>query len=152
MQNGPTGAEWAELADWVEEGDYLGRREEQPPDGDEVAAHSMVIVGWLADDGSSVGPENFDASRSCNRLLVVDGNTGSFPLEGAEGLGSIVNASKRVVCRQALDSEGYSIDPSCDIDGNGVPNESGERCSVRLWDTLANGGTKSSFFIDMSME
>jgi hypothetical protein len=152
LQNGPTAAEWAELADWVQEGDYLARREEY--DGDDVTpvrAHSMVIVGWLADDGSSVGPESFDANRPCNRLLMVDGNTGGIG-EEAGGLGSIVNASRRVVCRQALDPEGYSIDPKCDIDGDGTYDEGWERCDVRLWDTLANGTTKSSFFIDMSME
>lgn len=150
-QNGPTASEWAALADWVEEGDFLARREERPPYGEEVASHSMIIVGWLSDDGSEVGPEQFDAGRKCNRLLMVDGNTGGIGLEKAGGLGSIVDASRRVVCRQALDPEGYSIDPQCDLDDDGT-YEGWEECDVRLWDTLPNGTTKSSFFIKMSME
>ncbi|MCK9461119.1 MAG: hypothetical protein M0R80_15915 [Proteobacteria bacterium] len=72
-------------------------------------------------------------------------------MEKAGGLGSIVDASRRVVCRQALDPEGYSIDPQCDLDGDGT-YEGWEECDVRLWDTLPNGTTKSSFFIKMSME
>ena len=130
----------------MKEGDYLARREERPDKS--VRAHSMVVVGWLADDGSDVDPLNFDETRNCNRLLVVDGNTGDLGAPGSGSLGSTVDVSTRVVCRQAENPAGYSIDPVCgDIDGDGVD----EQCGVRLWDTLSDGDPpKSSFFIDMS--
>jgi hypothetical protein len=146
--NGPTPAEWSDLADLVKAGDYLGTREEV--NTWTMATHSMVVVGWLKDDGTGVGSSNFDDSRPCNRLLVVDGNLGGVGLPGSKGLGSIVKVSTRVVCRQAEDVNGFSIEPDCgDIDGDGV----NEQCEVRLWDTLSDGilPSKSSFFIDMEI-
>lgn len=147
LQNGPTYEEWEELADGVKEGDYVARNWEE--DVSTQWAHSMIAVGWLADDDSEVGPQHFDPSRHCNRLLVVDGNIGSAPYPGTQGLGSIVTVSKRVVCRQSEDDSGYSVDPygvdECIINGET------KKCGIRLWDFLPNGSNPSTggFFIDM---
>jgi len=150
--NGPTSEEWAELATLVKEGDYLARWEEQP-DPTPDRAHSMIVVGWLDEDGSSIGSSNFDSKRSCNPLLVVDGNMGGLHISEAKGLGTVVKVSRHVICRPEEDGNGYSIDPDCDINGNDIPNESDEECTVRLWDTDADGiPSRSSFFVDMNME
>jgi hypothetical protein len=163
QQNGPTDLEWAELATGVKPGDYAARAHEVLNEMNfaEINGHSMVVVGWLADDGSEVGGEHFDSSRRCNRLLTVGGNEGGIG-SATLGLGSIVNVGPKVVCRPAKGDDGASVEPDCDIDGDGIPNESGstatgqpeERCSIRLWDTVLppqSQMNRAGFFIDLQV-
>jgi hypothetical protein len=58
-----------------------------------------------------------------------------------------VNVGNIVVCRPVEIPGEYSVDPFCDIDGDGVSEE----CAVRLWDVYPNGDLRRSFFIDMEL-
>jgi hypothetical protein len=150
IDNGPTDAQWVALADGVKAGDYMGMRNEAASSYYPLT-HSMVVVGWLNDEGTFVDSSYFEAARPCNRLLVVDGNVGKKIAHGwqgePKGLGTIVKVSKRVVCRPYVDPDsGYSIEPDCWIGGVH------EECEVRLWDVVPSGlPSVSSFFIDMEL-
>ncbi|MFO8070476.1 MAG: hypothetical protein R6V85_01260 [Polyangia bacterium] len=156
--NGATDAEWAALAEGVTPGDYVSRWHEREADGGTIgtSGHSMIFVGWLADDGSGVGPQHFDTGRVCNRLVAVGGNEQAYGWDNT-GLGGVVNVSTRVVCKEPLTiggvpqigSSGFYEDPTCTIDSQPYP------CEIRLYDTRPftqnSNQTRAAFFVDTEL-
>jgi hypothetical protein len=171
--NGATDVQWAALAGSVQPGDFVARWHEIPdpqaPSGVSDSGHAMIVVGWLADDGSGVGSQHFDPNRVCNRLLVVGGNEEGYGYMDT-GLGGIVNVGPRVVCKEPLTDpvtglpllrpDGFYERPGCDIDGDLKTNEPGdeatgqpeERCNILLYDRLpSSNATKAAFFVSTVM-
>jgi hypothetical protein len=170
--NGATDVQWAALAGSVQPGDFVARWHEIPdplaPSGVADTGHAMIVVGWLADDGSGVGSQHFDPNRVCNRLLVVGGNEEGYGFMNS-GLGGIVNVGPRVVCKEPrldansvpeIGANGFLRRPRCDIDGDLISDEAGddatgqveERCNILLYDTLpSSNATKAAFFVSTVM-
>ena len=117
---GPTPAEWADLATSVQAGDMVARAACLDVNSwenticDEWDAHAMVVVAWVNEDETIIGPDAFVPESECNILLEISGNTGAAAVESLRR----VRIRQSVVCR-APDADGE--DPE------------GCSCDIRLW-------------------